>query len=106
MTFYLYVYMVAIALLTSAGCAYYAFKLGNLKTTYTGPWYTMSVGFTFGVIYEVFKMYFYLDILNFLYEFRIEALLVGQVLETLKYAPLFVAFAIMYERRKNEERPT
>lgn len=103
MIFFIYCYMVAMAFATSAGCAYYAYQLGRLKTTYTGPWFTMAIGFAFAFVYEVFRLYFFWDILNFLYEFRVEELLTLQILETLKYTLPLVALAIMFKRRERQE---
>lgn len=103
MIFALYIYMIAMAFTTSLGCAWFTYRLGKLKTTHTMPWFVVSVGFLMAVLYEVYKLYFYIDILNFLYDFRVETLLWSQLLQTGKYILPFIGFVVMYERRKHLE---
>lgn len=105
MIFYLYVYMIAMALLTSAGCAYYTYRLGGLKTTFTGQWYLISAGFVLAVVYELYKLQFFLEVLNFLYSYDLRTLVVAQCIQTLKYVLPMLGFAIMYERRRRAEEP-
>lgn len=104
MIFFLYCYMVALSFASSAGCAWYSYKLGYLKTTQTSPWLLVAAGFAMGFVHEAYKLLFYLDILNILYDFRMEVLMTSQAIQTLKYVLPWVGLGIMYKRREQEEK--